>query len=299
MVGHHHPKSRGYLFPEEFLSSPSDIPPESWITAPRESRTWYAPLYAPDLEGLETQVGRFRRNERMLVVGAYRPTVEGDLGRRVPAWGAGGVVEGVAHTALFLIPEDGGEPLYVRGEDPEGYLSMEAPPGRYVGALEVVNVEGRRAWRARQGVVQRPLEPGMVDVSDLMILEEGAPLPSSLDEAMPRLRPGVRIRKGERFVVLWEAYGLRVLEPVRVSLGFSRGRPGFLERVGEFLGVLEPPRPMDITFEDLGPDGVQYAFRATELGLPDLDPGEYTLHVRLELSGREPLVTSRPIVVEE
>ncbi|HET9948727.1 MAG TPA: hypothetical protein VFQ22_07385, partial [Longimicrobiales bacterium] len=40
MVGHHHPMSRGYLFPERFLQSPSDIPPESWITAPREARTW-------------------------------------------------------------------------------------------------------------------------------------------------------------------------------------------------------------------------------------------------------------------
>jgi hypothetical protein len=146
--------------------------------------------------------------------------------------------------------------------------------------------------------VQRSLEPGMVDVSDLMILEQGAPLPSSLDEAMPHLRAGVRLRRGERFTVLWEAYGLRVLEPVRVSLGFSRGRPGFLERVGEFLGVLDPPQPVDITFEDAGPDGVQLAFRAVELALPDLDPGEYTLHLRLDLSGREPLVTSRPIVVE-
>lgn len=298
MVGHHHPKSRGYLFPEDFLASPSDIPPESWITAPRESRTWYAPLYAPDVEGLETQVGRFRRDERMLVVGAYRPTLVAEAGGRMLAFGPQGGVQGAAHAGLFLLPVDGGEPLYVRAQDPEGVLSLEAEPGRYVGALEVVNVEGRRAWRARQGVVQRPLEPGMVDVSDLMLLESGAPPPSSLDEAMPHLRRGVRLRAGERFVVLWEAYGLRVREPVRVTLGFSRGRPGFLERVGEFLGALQPPQPVDITFEDVGPDGVQYVFRAAELALPELDPGEYTLHLRLGLTGREPLVISRPIVVE-
>jgi len=98
--------------------------------------------------------------------------------------------------------------------------------------------------------------------------------------------------------VVWEVYGLRIQEPVRVTIGFSRGRPGFLTRVGEFLGVIEPEQPVDITFEDTGPDRVQAVFRSVELQLPDLDPGEYTLHLRLELSGRTPVVTSRPIIVE-
>ena len=300
MVGHHHPKSRGYLFPEDFLESPSDIPAESWITAPREARTWYAPPYAPDMRGLETQVGRFRRGDQMLVVGAYRPTVpdEDAGGRVVSAWGSDGGIEGPAHAALFLVPEDGEDPIYVRSSDPEGVLTLEAWPSRYVSGLEVLDLEGRRAWRARQGVVQLPLTPGLVDVSDLMILKEGAPLPESLDEAIPDVRPGVRLKPGERFPVLWEVYGLRILEPARVTIGFSRGRPGFLTRVGEFLGVIEPDEAVDITFDDTGPDRVQSVFRSVELELPDLEPGEYTLHLRLELSGRTPVVKSRPIIVE-
>jgi hypothetical protein len=299
MVGHHHPQSRGYLFPEQFLESPSDIPPESWITAPREARTWHAPLYAPDVRGLETQVGRFRRDDRMMVVGAYRPTVPDDDGQGVvAAWSAEGGIEGEPHAALFLVPLNGERNVVVQGGEPEGVLSVEAMPGQYVSGLEVVDLEGRRAWRARQGVVQRPLVPGQVDVSDLMILREGAPLPASLDEAIPHVRPGVRLRVGERFPVVWEAYGLGILEPVQVTIGFSRGRPGFLERVGEFLGVIEPEQPVDITFEDVGPDRVQEVFRAVEIALPELDPGEYTLHLRLELTGRTPLVTSRPVVVE-
>jgi hypothetical protein len=201
--GHHHPKSRGYLFPEVFLESPSDVPPESWITAPREARTWYAPRYAPEMRALETQVGRFRRGADMLVVAAYRPV----------------------------------------------------PP-------EADSAE----TRAPKADAQRPA--------------------------------GFGIRKGERFPVVWEAYGLSVDEPVRITLGFTRGRPGFLTRVGEFLGVLEPDQPVVVVFEDPGPDSVQTAFRSIELQLPDLDPGEYTIHLRLELEGREPVVTSRPIIVE-
>jgi len=131
-----------------------------------------------------------------------------------------------------------------------------------------------------------------------MILNSGVPLPESLDDALPNIRPGVRIRAGERFPVVWEVYGLRLLEPVRVTIGFSRGRPGFLERVGDFLGLLEPESNIDITFDDTGPDVVQAVFRSIELELPDLDPGEYTLHLRLELAGRTPVVTSRPIIVE-
>jgi hypothetical protein len=167
-----------------------------------------------------------------------------------------------------------------------------------VSGLEVIDLEGKQAWRARQGVVQLPLVPGLIDVSDLVILKEGAPLPENLDEAIPYMRPGVRIRKGERFPVVWETYGLRIAEPVRVTIGFTSGRPGFLTRVGEFLGVLEPENPTDVIFEDRGPDSVQTVFRAIELELPELDPGEYTLHLKLELTGREPLVKSRPIIVE-
>jgi hypothetical protein len=299
MVGHHHPKSRGYLFPERFLESPSDIPPESWVTAPREARTWHVPLYAPDVRSLETQVGRFRRDEQMLVVGAYRPTLPDDDGRAVSAWGPDGGIEGTPYAALFLVGENGDEPILTRGANAEGVLTLQTWPGRYVSGLEVVDLDGRQAWRARQGVVQLPLVPGLVDVSDLMILKGGAPLPTSLDEALPNIRPGVRLRVGERFPVVWEVYGLRIQEPVRVTIGFSRGRPGFLERVGDFLGIIEPDQPVEITFDDTGPDVVQSVFRAVQLELPDLDPGDYTLHLRLELGGRTPVVISRPIVVVE
>ena len=89
----------------------------------------------------------------------------------------------------------------------------------------------------------------------------------------------------------------RSREPIQVTLGFTQGRPGFLQRVGEFLGVLEPDDPVEVTFTDAGPDVVQTAFRAVALELPDLEPGEYTLHLRVDLAGREPAIASRPIIV--
>ena len=111
--------------------------------------------------------------------------------------------------------------------------------------------------------------------------------------------PDVRLRRGEQFSVLWEVYGLRIREPVQVTIGFSPGRPGFLERVGDFLGLLEPDQSVDITFDDAGPDVVQSIFRTLQLTLPDLDPGAYTLHLRIDLPGRTPVIRSRPILVED
>jgi hypothetical protein len=294
VVGHHHPRSRGYLFPEEFLESPSDVPPESWITAPREARTWYAPPYAPDFRGLETQVGRFRRGDEMLVVGAYRPAPDTATALAVEA-----EPDGPFESALFLVPEDGGDLHEAWGILPEGVLTLLAPPGRYVSSLELLDPEAGRAWRARQGVKQEPMIRGLVAVSDLLILEEGAPPVESLEEAIPHVRPGVRIAKGERFSVVWEVYGLGVEDPARVTIGFTQGRLGFLTRVGEFLGMLEPDRPVEVTFADPGGDRVESAFRTVFLELPDLEPGEYTLHLRLDLPGREPSIASRPILVVE
>jgi hypothetical protein len=319
--GHHHPMSRGYLFPEEFLRAPADVVPESWVTTPRESRNWYVAPYAPDFRGLDTQVARFRRGDDMLVIAAYRPTpterdpfagqapaappsprnpfARGGFGQPVQTPEPAAVVaDGPARAAFFLMPEAaGGDPVSIERTEREGVMTLTAPSGRYVSSVEVFEPEAGRAWRARQGVVQDPMVMGLVALSDLLILREGAPIPDDLDEATALARPGVRVRSNEQFVVAWEVYGLGVDQEVEVTLGFTEGRPAFLTRVGEFLGIVEPADPVEITFTDAGADNVQTLFRAIAIELPELEPGEYTLHVRLDLFGREPSITSRPIIV--
>lgn len=188
--------------------------------------------------------------------------------------------------------------VQVEGTDPEGVLTLRTSPGRYVSSLELLDRRGGRAWRARQGVRQDPLVPGLVGVSDLLILERGAALPDSLAEALPHVRPGVRIRPGEEFVVVWEVYGLRIQESVKVSVGFSDGHPDFLAPVDDFEEILPADGPVEIQFVEPGPERLQTVFRALQMQLPELDPGPYTLHLRLDLAGREPVFASRPIVVE-
>ena len=313
VLGHHDPASRGYLFPEEFLSSPADVPPEAWITAPREARTWYAPPYAPDFRGLETQVARFQRGDSLLVVGAFRPAPESAVSgfaaepegpsdpfaSRDPFAGGMGGGQGPARTGLFLIPEDGGEIHSASGQSREDVLTLRAPAGRYLSSLEVFEEYDRAAWRARQGVTLVPLSPGRAGISDVILLREGAPMPSDLEEAIPQLRPGIRVARGEAFVVAWEVYGMGVEDEARITMGFTRGRPGFLQRVGEYLGIVDPDVPLEISFQEMAPDEVETVFRAIEVALPQLEADEYTLHVQLDLPGHEPVIASRPILVEE
>jgi hypothetical protein len=134
-------------------------------------------------------------------------------------------------------------------------------------------------------------------MSDLLILAGGGEIPTSLDQALPTALPAVRIRVGEAFKVAWELYGLQIGESASVRIGVDQGGPGLFRQLGQFLRVLEPDSPVVMTYQDAGPDVLGTVFRAVQLNLPDLEPGEYTLTVEVELAGREPMVVPAPIVI--
>ena len=82
-----------------------------------------------------------------------------------------------------------------------------------------------------------------------------------------------------------------------MRIGVDEGGPGFFRRIGQFLRVLEPDSPVVLSFPDAGPDVLGTVFRAVQLNLPDLEPGEYVLTVEIELPGREPMTQGRDIVI--
>jgi len=294
-------------------------------------RTGYTAPYAPQLRTLETQVARFRRGDSLLVVGAFAPKKEAkkdlapaprmpdgrdlraarnenrsDIQRRsnpfgvvreVPVAFLADVMEEDIQSGLFLIDPRSGEWYEVRGEGQRGAFQLQVPNGHYVVGLEAFDPHAKKAWRDRHGLWQDPIVPGLAAISDLLILEGGGEAPTSLDEALPTALPAVRIRAGDAFKVAWELYGLRVGESARVRIGVSRGRTGLAGRLGEFLRFLEPDEPVVMTYEDAGPDVLGTVFRAVELDLPDLEPGDYTLTVEIDLAGREPMTVARAISI--
>jgi hypothetical protein len=337
IVGRHHPKSQEFLPPDLALEDPALVAPGDWTLEQERPWTGYAPPYAPELNALETQVARFRRGDSLLVAGAFAPEPEDvamdarrqtqtrnprivDIrGQQNPDRGAqqarsnpfGGRIEepqpfiveepkpeGPVQSGLFLIDTESGVTHKVLGEGPSGAFQLQVPNGRYVVGIEAFSADAKEAWRDRHGLWQAPLFPGLAAMSDLLILRGGGDLPTSLDEALPTALPAIRIRAGETFKVAWELYGLAIGESANVRIGVDQGGPGFLQRLGTFLRVLEPDAPVVLTFQDAGPDVLGTVFRAVQLNLPsDLEPGEYTLTVEIELPGREPMSQPRPILV--
>ena len=334
IVGRHHPKSQEFLPPEEALEDPAEVAQGDWTLEQRRPWTGYAPPYAPDLNALETQVARFRRGDSLLVAGAFAPAEEdvvvdsrrrtrnprivdlrerrnqdrGDQQARLDPFGRPREEpqpfiaeepepEGPVQSALFLIDTESGVRHQVLGEGPSGAFRLQVPNGRYVVGIEAFSPDKKEAWRDRYGLWQAPIVPGLAAVSDLLILEGGGEIPTSLDEALPTALPAVRVRTGEAFKVAWEVYGLAIGEAASVRIGLDQGGGGLIRRLGQFLRVLEPDSPVVITFEDAGPDVLGTVFRAVQLSPADLEPGEYTLTVEIELAGRDPMVLARPIVV--
>ena len=200
-------------------------------------------------------------------------------------------------SAIVLLDEATYERHEVRGEGPQGVYRLRVPNGRYIMSVEAWDSVGGRAWRDRHGIGQGDLPLGLAAMSDILVLRDQPELPESLDEALPQTLPVARIAPGESFQIGWEMYGLQIAEAARVTIGVNPAEEGFVRRLGEFLRLVEPTTPVDLSFQDRGPDRLGTVFRAVRLNLPELEPGAYTITVEIELPGREPIATSRTLEV--
>ncbi|MEZ4425030.1 MAG: hypothetical protein R3E98_16665 [Gemmatimonadota bacterium] len=336
IIGRHHPKTAQYVAPGAYLADPTAIPADAWTIEQREPRTGYAPSYAPDVDPLYSQVARFRRGDSLLVVAAWQPGEDlqpseperrAVPSRRDPRASGGGSpfdrsdpfrgsagsdsdapapesAAGLARagltdveTAFLVLRPDGTPELELRSSSATGALTAQVPNGAYLLGLEVRSPGLSYAWRARQGLSQISIRPDLAAASDLLVLDAAGGLPTSVEEAAARALPGVRVRAGDRMTLAWEVYNLRPGDRAQVTVGVTQGRPSLLRRAGQFLRILEPEVPLVVSFEDAGPDELGTVFRTVGLSLPELDPGEYTLHVEITLVGRAPMVLSRQVVV--
>ncbi len=316
IVGRHRPHGREFMPAGAFLKDPADIPVRAWEIEDRAPRTGYAAWYAPVITAMDAQVARFRRGDSLLVVAGYRPPPPSEEAAVPPtvretAPGAdpfaafavppppppetGGAVE----SGTFLFASDGERIVDRRGSEREGSVAVRVPNGEYLFGLEVLDDANDRGWRVRSGVRQEDLPRGLAGVSDVVLLDPSGDLPENLEEALPRVLGSTRVRSGEPVVAGWEVYGLRVGERASVGIAMQAADPGLLERAARFLRLTAPEAPLELSWEEAGPDELGTVFRAVALALPQVEPGEYDLILTVRLPGRSPIDVATRLVVEE
>jgi len=322
VVEHHHPESRGLLAPYEALKNPTGLPEGVWLPRDDHPRAASAPVRAPLIAEGVAQTTVLRRDGNLLILAAYGIPSDSVLSRRRARpdslVGTGGSGEGARPVfrrppweptlegvfsdtvaGLFLLADTGSwAPLSTFGVGGEGVLQLNAPPGNYLLSVEQWSPTGRWGARVRHGVEEASIPPDVPHLSDLLLLDAGDGLPSSLSDAVPRLRASTEVRTGGRVTVAWEVYGLqRRGEPLTFRLRLVEEKGSLVRRALGRIGLFRKTPALTLSWAEDGPSQDGPHFRAVDLNLPPLKAGGYVLRLEMELPYRNRVVSSRRITV--
>lgn len=235
------------------------------------------------------QLAMFQSGNSALIVAAYE--LADSVPEEAPFDAALGVLAAADTAARITLQTTAGR---------AGVLSLEVPHEAMLLSLEVVSADRARAGRVRLGVEPRPLIPGVLSVSDLLLVHAATDTVSaSRADAVAQARGSTRFRPGERVGIYWEMYSPAVPWPpsMQLSLRLIAARTGWLRRLGERAGVVKELQPIRITWgESMVGEGP--IARSLTLQIPEDTPvGDYRLELSLLAAGREPLVVERAIQV--
>jgi hypothetical protein len=304
-IGHKHPEGRDYMPTGRALRDPGAAEPEAFAIARREPRSLYAPPYAPIILPMDAQVAVFPRGDRMAVVAsAYLPQDTSFHARHdhPRSWLEAGDQAGMPdEIGLFALPVGGSEPVGARETGRSaGALVVEVPIGAYVISVESWSPELRRAGRLRLGVTGTRPPEDIATVSDLVLLEPTGGEPATLTEALPRLLARSELAEGQSVAIAWELYGLGFRrESLLYSVSVERTDRNVFRRIGDFLGLSDPPQPLALSWQEPAPAATGSQFRYLALDLPPLEPGDYRVTLTLRTSGRSDVQATRAFTVVE
>jgi hypothetical protein len=309
VVGRYAWDAKGVFPTLEGLLDPGGAGPGEFPAAAFRARSRHAPAGIPRIRGLETRVTRFLRGDSLLVVAAWRIP-------DAPDWDSVPPLD-VAEGGLFVVAPGSDTPeRWVPSAHPvEGALrgvgTAGAPLGEAQFSVEMLDREGGRAWRHREGLRwegERP-GPGVVALSDLLLLEPessasaggggSAPTDDHLDRHLHRALPGDTLPAG-RVEVAWEVYGDPGPEArLPFVLTVVREERGWLRRAGEALRLVSPVDPVEVRWEEgVAPESEGAPlFRRVVLELSSLDSGPWTLRLTLPRPDGDPVVAETEVVI--
>lgn len=174
-------------------------------------------------------------------------------------------------------------------------FDLMAEPKRILASIESKHAAGPLG-RVRFGSGPQEMPEQRVTLSDVLLFESGAALPSSLEEGATRARSNTTLQAGAATGLFWEIYGLRANENLHMSILVvpQRGR----EPVR--LGGAARQTATDvvvISWDESGAVGAPIEVRAVNLNLGALRRGTYTISVSVSVPGQDVVESVRTIEI--
>lgn len=279
--------SRG-VFPQiEAFTHPVEAGMEVFSVANTGTRSRHAPPRALRLRDLPARFTRFQRGDTLVVVASWEVP-------SLPAWDSVPALA-LSEGALFFQPVEAGSSVTPAPPQDRlrvdlsprasGVAEIRVPSRGGILSLELLDEEGGRGWRARQGS-GTPLQ-GM---SDLFLLRP-EPRPDLSDEL--RLEDVLdralhsNSFDGGTVAVAWEVYQLPALAaPLAFRVFLERSEGSWLRRAGEALRLLSPRPDLRLGWNEVPDagerDGQGVLFRTIDLDLSGLASGLWVLRIEVE-----------------
>jgi hypothetical protein len=137
-----------------------------------------------------------------------------------------------------------------------------------------------------------------VTISDLLLFDDPASLPGSLEEAAARARGSVKVDRAKPVGVYWEMYGVSPAgETLAYRLTVTRERTPWYRRAAEKLGVVERRAPVRLQWDEPSARPGAARSRALAVDFSTLPEGRYRIELTLETGSQAIATASRSVDV--
>ncbi len=289
VIGHEPTPAFDFVPAADVLAAPDSADASDWELHDRLAQSRYAPRYARSVADLDHQIAFFRRGDSAIVVAAFDATSQSGFARDTidaavaiaPATSPDSVTVSTDSTALrrgVLVTTAAWRPAFV--------------------SVEALDSAERRVARAR-GVFRPPASTGRVTISDLLLFDDPASLPASLDEATARARGSMKVDRSKPVGVYWEMYGVSPAgETLAYRLTVTRERTRWYRRAAEKLGVVERRAPVRMQWDEPSARPGAAHSRALAVDFSTLPEGHYRIELTLETGNLTIATASRRVEVK-
>ena len=289
VIGHEPTPAFDFVPATDVLVVPDSARASDWELHDRMAQSRYAPRYARSVGELDHQIAFFRRGDSALVVAAFDATAQT------------GFAHDTIDAALAIAPAASPDSAIISRDSAalrRGVLMTTAEWRPAIISVETRDSAERRVARAR-AVFRPPSSGGRVTISDLLLFDDPAHLPTSLDEATARARGSMKVDRSKPVGVYWEMYGVSPTgETLAYRLTVTRERTPWYRRAAEKLGVVERRAPVRMQWDEPSArPGAAHA-RALAVDFSTLPEGRYRIELRLETGSLTIATATRTVDVK-